>query len=677
MRRPPPLSLLVPVLAAGLIAAADRARAIETWVGTNGEIRVVPGTEDPVPAPTGPAHFVPVKPRVRPAAKPAEPQGAKARPPSATAKPSVLVKARLIARQGKIDPRRTGSIEPTNPPTTASKPTDPNAALNQPPPPPLRPAQPLVPQTAPEVIDPGNPRIVVDPSRDTLLKTNEDGLEMDPTVDINATPGALPTNPINPTSINPTATYPTSIYPTEPIPAVNATGRPAATGAAATPQPGNGPAAKQTGTPRQATPISAPLLPLQPQGSAGVTGAIAVAPQPATTPNPRSPLDDPLTDPQATAYDAAGVRINSFTWRPAIEASVGRTTNIQQVAGGNASSALRLAPELIGQSNWSRHELDVDVHGSFTEFPADWALYRPTVSATLSGRVDFSDDTRLALKTSFGLDKLPSTSALSAAGSTAAGLQQTVTASAGLTRDIGRFALTLRGEVDRTDYQLNPGVTTPASGLDNTDLITVLRGTYNLSAGVKPFIEVQADTRRYDGPSQDTPTSPPTSHDTTGAAAKTGVTLDLGPLLTGEASTGYGFENPTTRSLQQLNAVTLDENLIWSPTRLTRVTFSTVTAIEPSLVAGASGAVSRTFGVKIADDIFRNLTLDLGASYLARHYTGFYRTEYLDEVTGGLTWKINPTLQTFVRGTFDSFSSSAHPDDYNAATIFAGVRLQK
>ncbi|MFX8731457.1 outer membrane beta-barrel protein, partial [Acinetobacter baumannii] len=68
---------------------------------------------------------------------------------------------------------------------------------------------------------------------------------------------------------------------------------------------------------------------------------------------------------------------------------------------------------------------------------------------------------------------------------------------------------------------------------------------------------------------------------------------------------------------------------------------------------------------------------DLGGSYLFRNYTGIYRTENLAELTTGLTWKLSPTLQTFVRGTFDAFKSSAHNDDYTAATVFAGVRLQR
>jgi hypothetical protein len=495
----------------------------------------------------------------------------------------------------------------------------------------------------------------------------------------------LPTNPVDPTTVNGNAQPNDQIGPNGaqgpanvangtrvgvPPPAVvidPITGRPVV----------NPP---QVGAPTRLRPaippVIAPVQPVQPQPATGITSSIAQLPQPATTPNPRSGLDDPLTDPQATAYDQVGIRANSFIWRPAIELSAGATSNIQGATNGTASSALRIAPELVGQSDWSRHQLGVEIHGSFTEFPADWTLYRPTVTAAVTGRIDFSEDTRLALKAAYGLDKLPSTSALSAAGTTGAGLQQTATGSAGLTRDIGVFALTLRGEVDRTDYQLSKAqaATASAATLNNTDFVAALRGTYNLSAGVKPFVEVQTDARRYDAPSPEATTL--VSHDTTGAAIKGGIALDLGPLLTGEASSGYGFETPNSRMLQTLRAFTVDENLIWSPTRQTKITLSTVTAIEPSLTAGASGAVSRTVGVKLAEDIFRNLTLDLGGSRLDRHYIGIFRTENLAEVTSGLTWKINPNLQTFVRGTFDAFSSSAHTDDYNATTIYAGVRLQ-
>jgi len=673
-------ALFLSTTAALFAACLGAAEAVETWVGSDGEIRVVPGTEDPVPPslPTAvPPRPVPLKQQT--AAPPhsvhaAAPKGATARvaKPPKTAHPRQQAAAKPAhGKPGPVDLRPTGAIAPANP-------GDPTATDQQTPPA-IKPAArgravAVVPTLATVAADPGNPVISVDPSADTQPKTNEpDEGVYGPAPDAGVIgpqsgPGALPTNPIDPNQqtgaqMQMGPTTPAGVAAQNQTPAVNANGRPA-------------PAPMRL---RSAVPPPAPVMPVQPQQTAGVTGSIAQAPQLATTPNPRIGPDDPLTDPQATAYDAAGLRINSFVWRPAIELSAGATSNIQSASGGTSSSALRLAPELIGQSDWSRHQLGIDVHGSFTEFPQDWALYRPTVSATVNGRIDFSEDTRLALKASYGLDKLPSTSALSAAGTTGAGLQQTATGSASLTRDIGRFALTLRGEVDRTDYQLSQqqAAATSTASLNNTDLIGALRGTYNLSSGVKPFVEIQADARRYDGLSIATATTFQPSHDTTGAAGKGGVTLDLGPILTGEASAGYGVEVPATHALQMLRAFTVDNNLIWSPTRSTRITVSTVSALEPSLIAGASGAVSRTVGVKLANDLFRNLTVDLGGSYLERHYTGVFRTENLTEVTSGLTWKINPRLQTFVRGTFDGFSSSAHTDDYNTATVFAGVRLQQ
>jgi hypothetical protein len=637
--------------AATLAACADAACAIETWVGSDGEIRVVPGTEGPVLlTPTKPEKPRPHPPQPAAAVKP---KPAKAPPHS----PVHVATKPAKTKKDQFDRRPTGAVVPQDPDA------DPQLMAKPQPLP-----KPLPPRAArPVTIDPGNPVFNVDPSPDTVPKTNEEDEGMDPngspdTGNSPQVPGALPTNPAQPNGIQ---------TPANPTNAAKSTIDPM-TGERVPVQV----APDATGRLRVVAPVAAPVQPVQPQTPSGITSSVAQAPQPATTPNPRSLLDDPLADPQAAAYDQVGIRVGSFIWRPAIEASVGGSTNVQSSAGGTASSALRLAPELIGQSDWDRHQLGIELRGSFTDYPANPSLYRPTVSATVTGRIDFSDDTRLALKTSYGLDKLPSTSALAAAGTTQAGLQETATASAALTRDVGRFALTLRGEVDRTDFQQTQASSVPRGSLNNTDLIAALRGTYNLSAGVKPFVEIQADARKYDAPSQDTSTTL-VSHDTTGGALKSGVTLDFGPLLTGEASTGYGIETPSSHLLQTLRAYTIDENLIWSPTRQTRITFSTVTAIEPSLTSGASGAVSRTVGVKLADDIFRNLTVDLGGSYLDRHYTGITRTENLAEITSGLTWKINPKMQTFVRGTFDSFTSSARTDDFTAATVFAGIRLQQ
>lgn len=689
---------------------AGSAHAVETWVTANGEVRVVPGTEDPPPrvrldppatlAPERAPEPAPApvrKPKPVTVAKPAKPL----HKPEAKPKPHHPVAASPAAaahRPGDkkpqaVDPVETGAIRrrpndaqqdqqqmPDQPPQAQPRPVYPLPDPNQ------RPASAQAP-----VVDPGNARVLVDPASDTIERTNDpDADGVYPSADTTLTPDQAAAS-LYPTT--PTPSVPRQIPGVRPVAPLRGSlqtmgAQPPITGTVApslseqttrTTPDGSVVAVPAVVPPARAAAAPQPIQPTGPLATGSIPAGVAVTPRPATAPNPRLTVDDPLADREANAYDQIGIQRGPFIWKPAVELSAGGTTNIQSAANGQSSSALRIAPEIIGTSDWSRHQMGFELRGSFTDYPQNASLYRPTITSNVNGRIDFTDDTKLALKAGYGLDKLPASSALNAAGTTAPGYQSTYTASAAFTRDMGLMAMTLRGDVNRTAYSLNQqqAAQTNAAGLDNTVFTGALRGTYNMSQAVKPFVEVQADARRYDAAALDATTTVPISHDTTGAAFKAGVALDTGPFLTGESSVGAGYENPTASSLKRVSAFTFDENLIWSPTRLTKVTFSTVSAIEPSLYAGASGAVSRTVGVKVSNDLRRNLTIDLGASYLFRNYTGIYRTENLGEITSGLTWKLSPTLQTFVRGTFDAFKSSAHTDDYTAATVFAGVRLQR
>jgi hypothetical protein len=703
-----PLGLAPLVVVGGPLGLAGPAHAVETWVTANGEVRVVPGTEDPPPRvslgppPAAMPERAPApvhKPKPTAVAKPAKPL----RKPEAPAKPHHPVAAPPAAAERHppspdvkpqaVDPLKTGAIRrrpndgqtgqqqmPDQPPQAQPRPAYPLPDLNQ------RPTSAQAP-----VVDPGNARILVDPSRDTIERTNDpdaDGLY--PSADTTLTPdqAAASLYPTTPTpsvprqipGVRPVAPLRGSLQTMGAQPPITGTVAPSISEQTMRTTPDGAVVAVPAVVPPARTPASPqPMQPTGPLATGSIPAGVATSPRPATAPNPRIMVDDPLADREANAYDQIGIQRGPFIWKPAVEFSAGGTTNIQSSANGQSSSALRIAPELIGTSDWSRHQMGFELRGSFTDYPQNASLYRPTINTNVNGRIDFTDDSKLALKAGYGLDKLPASSALNAAGTTAPGYQSSYTASAAFTRDMGLMALTLRGDATRTAYSLNQqqAAQTNASGLDNTVFTGALRGTYNMSQAVKPFVEVQADARRYDSAALDATTIVPISHDTTGAAFKTGVALDTGPFLTGESSVGAGYENPTASRLKRVSAFTFDENLIWSPTRLTKVTFSTVSAIEPSLIAGASGAVSRTLGVKVSTDLRRNLTVDLGGSYLFRNYTGIYRTENLAELTTGLTWKLSPTLQTFVRGTFDAFKSSAHTDDYTAATVFAGVRLQR
>jgi hypothetical protein len=55
-------------------------------------------------------------------------------------------------------------------------------------------------------------------------------------------------------------------------------------------------------------------------------------------------------------YAPLGVRAGAFTLYPAIELIVGHDSNPGRSPGGPGASLYAVAPELLAQSNWSRHE---------------------------------------------------------------------------------------------------------------------------------------------------------------------------------------------------------------------------------------------------------------------------------------------------------------------------------
>ena len=239
--------------------------------------------------------------------------------------------------------------------------------------------------------------------------------------------------------------------------------------------------------------------------------------------------------------------------------------------------------------------------------------------------------------------------------------------------------MTLRGDVDRTIYEVGSTggtATTAAAPLDNSRYVAALRGTFTWTEAVKPFLEGDLTLRRYDDAVVATGLMPPTDLSSSGTIGKAGVMLDFGPMLTGETAIGYGREKPFDASLSAVTGMTFDGSLVWSPTRLTKVTFNTATAFEATMLTGASGAGSHTCGIKVADDLRRNLTAEVGGSILLRDYTGVSRRETIASLNGALIWKWNPHLQTFLKGSYDNYTSTEGSDDYRAATVFAGLRLQ-
>ena len=140
----------------------------------------------------------------------------------------------------------------------------------------------------------------------------------------------------------------------------------------------------------------------------------------------------------------------------------------------------------------------------------------------------------------------------------------------GVTQRFNRLEVTAKGTVERTEYQqseFTDGTTASNADRDFNRYAGTLRTSYDLMPGLKPFVEVSADTREHDlqfdrfG----------LQRDSTGWTAKAGSTFQFSRKLTGEVALGWIERKYADPSLQELSGFLFDASLIYSMSALTNV----------------------------------------------------------------------------------------------------------
>ncbi|HZL60681.1 MAG TPA: outer membrane beta-barrel protein, partial [Pseudolabrys sp.] len=307
-------------------------------------------------------------------------------------------------------------------------------------------------------------------------------------------------------------------------------------------------------------------------------------------------------------YAALGVHAGAFTLFPAIELIGGYDTNPARASGGAGATLYTVAPELQVQSNWSRHELKADLRGSYTGYSPDQTptLSRPNFNGNVDGRIDVTRDTRIDLATRLLVSTDNPGSPNLQADLAKLPLFATFGGSAGIGQRFNRFDLAVKGDVERTVYQnstLTDGSITSNADRQYNQFGGTLRGSYEMTPGVKPFVEVRADTRVHD--IADTRVHDINAdissyqRDSKGLAGTIGTTFELTRQLTGDVGVGYTRRNYEDPRLEQIKGLIVNGSLIWTASALTTAKLSAVSSVGESTVPGVSGQLSRDIGLQV------------------------------------------------------------------------------
>jgi hypothetical protein len=398
-------------------------------------------------------------------------------------------------------------------------------------------------------------------------------------------------------------------------------------------------------------------------------------------PRKRLKVDD---DPFGAVGDYGG----SFLIKSAVELSGGYDTNPGRTFEPHGLPSYVIAPEFLAVSDWERHALVADLRGSFTGYggnlpatiegapnPAPTDVDRPDFTGHVDGRLDVTRDTHLLAQLRLRVSTDNPGSPNVQAGLARYPIYTTLGGTFGIDQYFNRLQLSGGATVERTDYTNSKLTDGEVSSNDDRNFAQyggVGRLSYELTPGLKPFVEAEGDSRVHDLPFDRSGFQ----RDSTGGYAKAGTSFEFSRLLIGEISIGYAARNYADPRLDRLQGLLTSASLIWTATPLTTAKFYSDTQIAETTVPGTSGVLVHTYIFEVDHDFRRWLTAIGKFTYGTYDYQGDNRSDQTYSIEGDLIYKLNRNF--WIRGTLrhDILDSNVPLAGSSATVAMLGVRVQ-
>ncbi|MGH6769000.1 MAG: outer membrane beta-barrel protein [Xanthobacteraceae bacterium] len=394
------------------------------------------------------------------------------------------------------------------------------------------------------------------------------------------------------------------------------------------------------------------------------------------TVTPDAPPRRRLPPPDPAPFDPVGIQVGAFLFKPAIELTGGYDTNPARTQNATPSWYSVIAPELLFNSNWARHEFKGELRGTYSAYKELPTENRPSFDGKLTGRVDITRDTRIDLESRFlvGTDNPGSPNIQ--AGLVRLPIFTTWGGTAGLGHRFNRFDIAVKAGAERTVYQdskFTDGTTASNDTRDYNRYLSTLRGTYELTPGLKPFVEIGADQRVHDIPIDVNGFR----RDSDGAYIKGGTTFELTRILTGEAAVGWLARRYKDPTLPNIGGLTFDGSLVWVASALTTAKLTARTQVDESTVPGVSGVFTREVAIQVDHAFRRWLVATLKFTRGLDDYVGSPREDDRYAISAGIVYKLTRELHLKSEVQRVWLRSNIPEAGYNATIGLIGLRLQR
>jgi hypothetical protein len=375
-------------------------------------------------------------------------------------------------------------------------------------------------------------------------------------------------------------------------------------------------------------------------------------------------------------YEAVGIRAGSFILRPSVEQGLTVTNNADSSSNGSDAVLSETTLRLNAVSDWSQHTASLDAYTTFKKSVSGQDIEE--TRGGVDGRLDYElgHDYRLKSALSYSFEPESASSPDALTGVASQPTQHNLDGSLGLSKDVGKLRLGVTGKVEREwygDAKLTDGQTLSLEDRNSTLASLALRTGYEISPSLRPFVELEAG-RRFKDERIDAGGFERSSNT---YAARAGIEVDRGEKLTGEFSAGVLRESFDDDRLASITGPSINANLRWSPERGTTVGLTGSTSVDSTTTEGESGSLLYTGRLTLEREIRANLTANAALGIDLRDYsdTDDKDLTYLAEV--GATWWLNRYAGLTGRARYETLQSDLPGRDYDAASVFLGLRVQR
>jgi len=380
--------------------------------------------------------------------------------------------------------------------------------------------------------------------------------------------------------------------------------------------------------------------------------------------------------PDPEPFAPFGIRAGTVTLRPSISTGLRATTNADRSSDGKGALLSETRLRARATTDWSRHSAWLDFDGLYDTTISGDSYSAPNVALRSGFQLDLGERTTVKGEAGYRYRLEDPSAPTTITGTSNHPAVQDIDANLGVRRDFGRFFADVKANADHSIYgdaEFSDGTTVSQRDRDNTFASIALRGGFEMSPAIKPFVEVEIGKLMYDE-----------SVDADGfrrsglrTGLRGGVELDIAEKLAGEFALGYLRQDFDDDRLNPVDGLSVDGAIKWSPQRGTDVDIGITTQFDGATDPDDSGSIFYEGRIGIKRQARANLDLKANIFASLRDNTDGTGWDKGFGAEVGATYWFNRFFGLDVSARHEFTRSEVDTREMDETSIFVGVTLQR